>query len=619
MTQLRRRDLPFALLGVAATRRVDTANEAARWSAEWDQALIGATTAAADLNFDPGEAMLARRVGAEYSYHSALRNTVVHPTRESLEYALLLLELGHEDRVARAHNIIDHVLSLQESDPKNKFYGIWGYYLEEPPARMSPADFNWADFNGSSLLIIEFRHGERLPAALRARVRESIRHAAYSVRRRNVSMTYTNIAVQGTFVTLAAAQLLGDQELWNYAVERQRRFAATVDEAGSFAEYNSPTYANVTIANLTRIRMFVKDAGVLELNQRLHERIWLHLAKHWHFPTRQLAGPMSRCYSTDIGRPLWLQKALGGRLPFATLDEIRSGAVRGSGEIGITEYSCPESIAPYFLRDQPPRQHRELFTPTVQGTTWLERDFCLGSANRTDFWIQRRGLLAYWGGPERPARYAQLRFLKDDYDFASALLYTTQEKDRVLGLVNFRSPGGDKHVSIDVIKNGAFRTASLRLALMIADPGATIRIQGRKALVDLGDVALVFELRGGSFGGADPSLRIGKEDGRAAVIVDLFKKDEPVTIRWREIEQAYVTFTLAMSSFLRPAGKLSAALDAVSFESQTGTGTVALRWGDLELAGATRVAPQKEQDAAFRETRRGQPVEAVRLANEHLL
>jgi hypothetical protein len=141
--------------------------------------------------------------------------------------------------------------------------------------------------------------------------------------------------VQGTFVTLAAAQLLDDKALWAYATDRQRRFARTVDETGSFAEYNSPTYANVTIVNLTRIRMFVKDAEVLALNARLHDRIWRHLAEHWHVPTLQLAGPMSRCYSTDIGSPLWLQKALGGRLPFATLDEIRSRTAGVAGETGI--------------------------------------------------------------------------------------------------------------------------------------------------------------------------------------------------------------------------------------------------------------------------------------------
>lgn len=604
MTKLTRREWNGAVLaGIAAA----AAEPAAPWTQEWDQAVVGAALAAMDLNFDPGEAMLARRVGGDYNYHSALRNTVVHPTRESLEYALLLLHAGGPEREERARKVIDRVISLQETDPKSRFYGIWGYYLEEPAPRMAPADFNWADFNGSTLLLIDHFHGGRLGEPLRNRVRESIRHAMNSIRKRNVSMSYTNIAIQGTFVTLAGAQLLGDKEMWAYAAERQKRFARTVDETGSFAEYNSPTYANVSIVNLTRIRMLVKDPDVLKLNERLHERIWLHLGKHWHVPTRQLAGPMSRCYSTDIGKPLWLQKALRGRLAFATLDEVQSGAVRGSGEIGIVDYQCPESLAAYFLKEQPPHQHRELFTPSVQGVTWLDKNYCLGSANRADFWIQRRPLLAYWGGPERPARYAQLRFFKDDYDFASALLYATQERNRVLGLVNFRSPGGDKHVSIDMLKDGQFHAASLRLSLVIADPAAKIRVDGRKAFIASGAVSIHFELRNGKFGDQEPALRLGQEGPHAAVIVDVFRSSAARLVRWKDVTEAYAVFTLAVN-----------APQDEPFECRVESGQTFARWGELELAGSVRVASAKEQDQAFRETRKGRPVEPVRLDDRKL-
>ncbi len=605
MTQLTRREFNGSLAAAAAAPK---GRPQQGWTKEWDQAVIGAALAAMDLNYDSGEAMLARRVGSDYNYHSAMRNAVVHPTRESLEYALLLLEAGGEERDARARQVIDRVISIQETDPKSRFYGIWGYYLEEPAPRMAPADFNWADFNGATLLLIEYRHGARLGESLRQRVRESIRHAMISIRRRNVSMSYTNIAVQGTFVTLAGAQLLGDKDMWDYATDRQRRFAKTVDETGSFAEYNSPTYANVSIVNLTRIRMLVEDPDVLKLNDRLHERVWLHLGKHWHVPTRQLAGPMSRCYSTDIGKPLWLQKALGGRLEFASLEEVESGSARGSGEIGILDYRCPETVAHYFLKDQPPRQHRELFTPNVQGTTWLDRSFCLGSANRSDFWIQRRPVLAYWGGPQRPARYAQLRFFKDDYDFASALSYATQEQNRVLGLVCFRSPGGDKHVSIDVIKSGEFKASSLRLSLVIADPEAKISLEKRKALVSSGSVALSFELRAGRFGAQEPAMRLGREGPHAAIIVDLFRSPEPQLIRWSELAEAYAVYTLAVN-----------AAKEEPFECKVESGAARLRWGALEMTGAARVAAVKEQDAAFTESRNGKPVEVVRLDARRLL
>jgi hypothetical protein len=173
------------------------------------------------------------------------------------------------------------------------------------------------------------------------------------------------------------------------------------------------------------------------------------------FAPEQLAGPMSRCYQTDIGQPAWIQKALGGAIPFLRFDELKSANV--SGEVAILDFRCADDAEGWFLSPGYSRQHRELFlnapegTLPVQGTTWLTPECCLGSVNRGNFWVQSRPLVAYWGGSMRPGRYLQARLLKDDYDFASGLLYATQEKSYVLGVATFRSPGGDKHPSLDPV------------------------------------------------------------------------------------------------------------------------------------------------------------------------
>lgn len=229
-----------------------------------------------EQRFDRAERMLRTFVGSEYRYHTTVRNREVDPTRDSNEYALLLLEAGDEASRDRVVAILDRVLELQDVDPSSKWYGLWSYFREEPPHHMDPADWNWADFHGALLVLIEHRHGHRLPEKLRERVRLAIGHAAASIRRRNVTMNYTKIAVQGTFVTLAAARILSDADLGSYALDRLHRFARTVVQTGSFAEYNSPTYTHVTLANLTRMRLLLRDESCFPLIERIHTRssIW---------------------------------------------------------------------------------------------------------------------------------------------------------------------------------------------------------------------------------------------------------------------------------------------------------------------------------------------------------
>ena len=569
----------------------------AAWNSEWDRAIIQGAVADLDRRFDPKENMLSTHRGTDYNYHSGLRDATVHPTRDSVTYALMLLEAGGAARVERAARVIDRTIALQDTDPKSRFYGIWGYFMEEPPAQMQPADFNWADFNGAQLLMIEARHGKQLPHDVRARMYESIRHAANSIRKRNVTMAYTNIAVQGTFVTLAAAALLEDGPLDAYARDRLRRFAQQVDITGSFDEYNSPTYIQVTLANLTRMRMVFQDEESRHLAARIEERAWLHLGKHWHAGTRQLAGPMSRCYSTDIGTPLWLQKALGGAIPFATLDDAKKHP--GDGDVGILDFRCPPSLAPMFLKSGDPRQHREIFhTATapllpVEGTTWLDKDWCLGSVNRGNFWIQSRPLVAYWGGPERPAHYLQARLMHDDYDFSSGLLYTVQDRGSVLGLVTFQIDGGDKHPSLDRIKNGEFTASRLRLRFDIAG-GPTDQFELKLRAIGMGDFK-------------QPEQSTATEGNVRTISFDWFEPGQPRTIRWADLKTAYAVFTLSMG----PRTDAGCQIDASAPNAK-------VTWGDLALQG--RIAPGKlaEQDRAFSATIAGRSVPMQRLSDEKL-
>jgi hypothetical protein len=274
----------------------------------------------------------------------------------------------------------------------------------------------------------------------------------------------------------------------------------------------------------------------------------------------------------------------------------------------------------------------------VQGTTWLDRDYCLGSVNRGDFWVQRRPLLAYWGGIARPARSLQVRFIKDDYDFASALLFTVQERNYVAGLVNFRSPGGDKHVSLDPIREGAFTASSLRLSIDLAGvpAGATVLVDGKvteplgrplppgaRVAAGLGGANLWFQVRQAVFGKHAPRLSVQRKDGGLAIIVELLGAAGPLTVRWSDVPAAYLAFTLAMSGAGESLADFDRRCAAMECSLETAPGRIRLTWataaGELTLAGGATVASADEQNKAFQAMIDRRPVPLRRLSDERLL
>ena len=97
------------------------------WPARWDATLIGSAIASRALRFDEDKQMIRVILGPEYRYHTKMRECQVHPTRDSLEYALYLLENGSPASIERARRILARVVALQVKDPESKWYGIWGW------------------------------------------------------------------------------------------------------------------------------------------------------------------------------------------------------------------------------------------------------------------------------------------------------------------------------------------------------------------------------------------------------------------------------------------------------------------------------------------------------------
>lgn len=493
--------------------------------------------------YDPGERMI-RRPFSSPGYHTKLKGGDVHPTRDSLNYAVALLDTGDPDLLRRAEDILRRVISLQDQNPESKTYGIWSWFLEEPLDQMSPPDWNWADFCGAQLLQVALDHRQRLSPDLAAQVDAAIKHAARSIQRRNVGPGYTNIAIMGAYVTLVAAELYGLEDLREYALKRWRAFHAFTIQGGAFSEYNSPTYTVVALKELARMRQHVKDAEARRLVEDVYRLAWEEIAQHFHPPTRQWAGPHSRAYRTLLPTDTLalIQRATEGRVqlaagePAPALDEHRWPT------------PCPRELESFFSTLETPREVVKTFvkgeTPVV-GTTFLHPRFALGSVNRGDLWNQRRALLAYWGTVEKPG-YLHLRCLHDGYDFAAAQFFSVQRGGDVLAGVNFATDGGDTHVSLDRIKNATIRAKDLRLRFEFGGAAGRELLAAPKQLSDpadlrFGDLRSRLAVPYARFGDATGRWESGRDEAKQTAWLEVVLYAGPEKeIRLAELEQAAV-------------------------------------------------------------------------------
>jgi len=388
-------------------------------------------------------------------YHTTVASgTWVHPVLPSLDYALGLLQRNSPGDGPRAQKIILRVIGLQDADPASRTYGIWPWLLEEPLEKMSPPDWNWADFCGARLAVMLANHGPSLSDALQQAMRTSLRHAALAIKKRDVGPGYTNIAIMGGGVCAAAGEILDEAELMEYGRQRLQRVAEHSAHHGGFNEYNSPTYTMVALAECERTLHLVRDEATRRAAESLRRVAWQTIADSYHPGTGQWAGPHARSYSDYLfpRTAAYLTEQTGTPIPVhPQADQNRVAALPVPWCL-----PCPDELRDRFR--SLPSETCELQRTFVRGTTperstigtsWLTADICLGSVNRGTFWTQCRPLIGSWKTERDPAVVLRLRFLHDGQDFASMGVVTAQAGGQSLAIAYplRNRPGWVEHVN----------------------------------------------------------------------------------------------------------------------------------------------------------------------------
>lgn len=419
-------------------------------------------------HYDSEERLLKKWFGDAYSYNWYTRNAYAHPTRDSLGYAVALLDTYEDAHVARASDVIARIIEIQEDDPSHEHFGVWPHLMEEPLGEGPYVDRNWADFLGKDLLHVMIYHRDRLSKELVADVEASLRRACEAIRIRNVRPGYTNIAVMGSYDTLVAGETLGDDELIARGLDRLRDLHAYVEDNGTFTEYNSPTYTMVALRDLATFRHHVRHPEAKSMVDGLFRLAWEVTARHFHPTTHQWSGPNSRSYNA-------LSRKGDGRNEgtLRTIEEWTSEAVDfGLGTTpqdpswACMDARCPADLEPLLVSVDTPREIVETVVkrdplPHV-ATTWITPEVSLGSINHQDTWNQRRNVLAFWGTANAPS-CLKVRLIYDGYDLSTGAIWTRQDKHRVLGALTFATDGGGKHLSLEKLENGTFEAEELAL------------------------------------------------------------------------------------------------------------------------------------------------------------
>lgn len=239
----------------------------------------------------------------------------------------------------------------------------------------------------------------------------------------------------------------------------------------------SPDYSVLAAEDASLLYREAKDERCREMAWYIIEKEWACIAGHYHYPTKQWAGPHGRSYRDIRGNKLWtsLQLALGEQVQLTEELEIDFTTFRFRLE-------CPEKYAAYF-RKPIPAYEREIvsrgftyphFNMVQTATSYQTEAFTLGTFNRSEMWNQLRPLISYFGTAEQPY-CMRMRVLRNFYDFSDSELLCVQDRNTALGIVGFANDRGNTHVCLDMLQDGKVTLSDLRIRFQIEGDLAGIR------------------------------------------------------------------------------------------------------------------------------------------------
>jgi hypothetical protein len=351
-----------------------------------------------------------------------------HLVRETIYYALGLLERNEGDDRLTAAAAIQSVLRSQWNAPGTVYHGTWRRTPDEPTPGESPIEWrdydpNWREFIGTALILILDRHERALPPSLVQAIDAAVKRAVLGTLSRTVPATYSNIALMRAFLLDAAGDRFGEWNWCQQGLNLGREIHALFERTNAFEEYNSPTYYGVDFAALAMWRSFASASELRTRGAAMEAALWKDAARYYHAGLRNYAGPYDRSYGMDLTRyagliGLWHWLAVGrDAAPVPSLSapfdhEWDLGAAPLYAVLGT---SVPDDVVAHLKQFAGERLVSQVITsdPKRIATAWLGETVMLGGetgggASRS--YEQFHPVTLHWKKPDGTIGWARLRY-----------------------------------------------------------------------------------------------------------------------------------------------------------------------------------------------------------------
>ncbi|KAF2182196.1 hypothetical protein K469DRAFT_636985 [Zopfia rhizophila CBS 207.26] len=255
--------------------------------------------------------------GYLYSLDAA---ALTHETRSSVWYASGLLARNEGDDAEQAIKIIQNVISGQHKNVSSQWFGDYQIYPEEPtvgteqypPKIYNSWDPNWRGFVGTTFVLMLEEFPELIPYDVQEYMLESLYNTSIGdsyrvggVNDDNLYPAYSNPSIMRAFVTGWVGRRLNESNMTAAGEKDAKDVIALFTRANTLSEFNSGTYAGVSLYALTLWAKYMPGTSLMgQHGASMIKYTWTSLASLYNANLRNVAGPWDRSYGYDMNRYL---------------------------------------------------------------------------------------------------------------------------------------------------------------------------------------------------------------------------------------------------------------------------------------------------------------------------